>query len=357
MSSFMRSVSFVAAMGLALLAWGEAGANPAIVTPGPVVLPLSGLSLELPADPRDGFTWNLSASYALTGDGASFDGRDVLDEKVQDHLVAGTWIQVGYFNAGDCKATVAASKLTDTWTEDRDLYGLRWCLRGGSFDLGQPLGKVPAVAMCTHRKGRKDLLLHRFFLDLPLNSSRETLVAALGETRALPRIARAWQQDAWAAVTPQQRSEVRNRGTINPVRTVKQAYSGLVFTLPDDGYVWLARAGDKDEAVDWLDRMAPALHEVTLEVIRVPDTTCQAVFDAITAEKRYDAPPSHIPEGWTIGPTLVVNGTLERVIGRRFGNDAILVGLFNLPDQGRGAGDFTELGPLLAAIASAAAAR
>jgi len=352
-----RSQGLAVILAWSLLASGAVRAEPVVVPPGPVVLPLSGLAFTLPADPRAGFTWNLSASFALSGSGASFDGRDVLDEKLKGKLVAGTWIQVGYFDAGDCKATVAATELAEPWTDERELFGLRWCLRGGTFDLGPELGKVPAVVLCTHREGRKDLLLHRFFLDMPPAPARERILAALPGAKAIERIARAWEQGTWAAVKSRLRPEVRDRGKVEPVRTVKLTHSGLSLTLPDDGFVWLVRAPNPEESVDWLDLMAPALNEVSLEVVRVPGTTCQQVFDGITTKKRYDAPPQNVPEGWTIGPTLVVEGNLERVVGRQVGPDAILVGLFHVPDQGRGAGDFAALNPLLAAIAAAAAAR
>ena len=298
----------------------------------------------------------MAASYALADNGTSFDGRDVIDEKIKDKLVAGNWVQIGYFDAGDCKATVGQAALTDAWNEERDLYGLHWCLRGGQYDLGGDIGKVPTVVMCAHREGRKDLLIFRFFLDLPQESAHENIIAALPKTVVLERIALAWQQDAWAAVKPRQRPEVRNRGDVEPVRTVKLAKSGLMLALPEDGFIWLVQAPGEGDAVDWLVRMAPGMNEVTLEVVRVPDSTCQQVFDGITTEKRYDAPPVNVPEGWTAGPTLVVNGRLERVVGRSIGGSAILVGLFSVPDQGRGAGDFAALAPMLAAIAKAAEA-
>jgi hypothetical protein len=342
----------VVAAGLFCALAGDA--EPVVVKPGTIVLPISGLAITLPADPRADFTWNLSGSFSLAEGGASFDGRDVLDEKLKGKLIAGTWVQVGYFDAGECKATVASTELTNAWTEDRDLFGVRWCLRGGLFDLGQDLGKVPAVAMCAHREGRKDLLLHRFFLDLPSKATREDLLASLPKSRALEPIVRAWQQNQWAEVKPRRRPEVRNRGKVEPTRTVNLTHSALSLALPDDGLIWLARRTREDEGVDWLDLMAPALNEVSLEVVRARSTTCQAVFDSLTTEKRYDAPPMNVPEGWTIGPTLVVNGTLERVICRRFGSDSILVGFFTVPDKGRGAGDFAVLEPLLAAITAAA---
>jgi hypothetical protein len=42
------------------------------------------------------------------------------------------------------------------------------------------------------------------------------------------------------------------------------------------------------------------------------------------------------------------------VVCRCIGGNAVLVGLFNVPDRGRGAGDFAALAPMLAAIAKAA---
>ena len=356
MSLVQHRVAFALALAAVTLTGVTLGGEPIVIKSGAVVLPISGLALDLPVDQRAGFTWSLSASYALSANGTSFDGRDVIDEKIDDKLIAGSWVQVGYFDAGDCKATVGATELTGAWNEDRDLYGLHWCVRGGTFDLGSDIGKVPAVVMCAHREGRKDLLIHRFFIDLPQKSAHENIIAALAKTIVLERVALAWKQDAWAAVKPRQRPEVRNRGEIEPVRTVKLAKTGLMLALPEDGCIWLVRAPGEDDAVDWLDLMAPATNEVTIEVVRVPNATCQEVFDGITTEKRYDAPPANVPEGWTAGPTLVVDGHLERVVCRCIGGSAVLVGLFNLPDRGRGAGDFATLAPMLAAIAKAAEA-
>ncbi len=355
MSTVQHRVAFALALAAVMLTGVAVSGEPIVVKSGAVVLPISGLAFDLPVDRRADFTWSLSSSYALSDNGKSFDGRDVIDEKIKDKLVAGSWVQIGYFDAGDCKATVGQTELTDAWNEERDFYGLHWCLRGGTFDLGD-IGKVPAVVMCAHREGRKDLLIHRFFIDLPQESAHENIIAALAKTILLERVALAWQQDAWAVVKPRQRPEVRNRGKVEPVRTVKLVKSGLTLTLPEDGFIWLVRAPGEGDVVDWLDLMAPGMNEVTIEVARIPETTCQKVIDGITTEKRYDAPPANVPEGWTAGPTLVVNGHLERVVCCSIGGSAILVGLFNVPDQGRGAGDFAKLAPMLAAIAKAAGA-
>ena len=110
MSSVRIRVAFVLALAaVAFTVRTVRSGEPIAVKSGAVVLPITGLSIELPADPRADFTWSLSSSYALANDGTSFDGRDVIDEKINDKLVAGTWAQVGYFSAGGCQATVNAA--------------------------------------------------------------------------------------------------------------------------------------------------------------------------------------------------------------------------------------------------------
>ena len=130
--------------------------------------------------------------------------------------------------------------------------------------------------------------------------------------------------------------------------------SGLDLTLPDDGFVWVARNDPESPSVDWLDRMAPALPEVAIEVVRVPATRCVKVFDAITTPRKPDARSSHVPTGWVVGPSLVVDGAAERVVCRDDVGGALLVGLFDVPDSGPAAGDFGPLTPPLEALAAAA---
>ena len=198
MSPVRHRVVFALSLAALWLTGVTRSGEPVVVKSGAVVLPISGLALDLPVDPRADFTWNLLASYALSDNGTSFDGRDVIDEKVKDNLVAGSWVQFGYFNAGDCKATVGETELTDAWTDERDLYGLRWCLRGGKFDLGGDIGKVPTVVMCAHREGRKDLLIHRFFLTCPGSPYTRTS-------------SRRWRKQSWSSASLSPGSRTRGR--------------------------------------------------------------------------------------------------------------------------------------------------
>ena len=97
-----HGVRFLAPLlGLGLLA-SPLAADPLPVRSGKVVLPITGLAVDLPKDARKTATWALSGSWSLSNGGASFDGRDVIDQKVGDKLVAGNWVHVGYFDAGEC---------------------------------------------------------------------------------------------------------------------------------------------------------------------------------------------------------------------------------------------------------------
>ena len=99
MSPSRHSVAFALALAAVSFMGVATSGDPIAVRSGAMVLPVSGLALDLPVDPRADFAWSLSSSYALSDNGTSFDGRDVIDEKVKDELVAGTWVQVGYFDA------------------------------------------------------------------------------------------------------------------------------------------------------------------------------------------------------------------------------------------------------------------
>lgn len=331
---------------LSVPAW----ADPVVLPSGPVVLPLSGLSIDLPRDPRPGFEWRLTASFSVDG---GYDGRDVVDEVVDDKVVAGTWVHLGYFTAGDCRATVAEAPLAEPWTDTRELFGTKFEVRGGLYTFDNELGTVPAVVLCAHRDGRKDLLLYRFFVDSPADRDHESLLAALPRVAALEQATRAWQKDAWKQAFPLRRPEVRRRGTVVPVRDVRLVNTGLTLTLPDDGFIWTARVDPSEDPVDWLDRMAPSLNEVTLEIARVPGVTCEAVFAALEGDRHPEMLASGLPSGWVAGPTLGSGDEIEWTACDPSAGEALVVGVFFVPPHGAAAGDFAPLRPMLDAIAAA----
>ncbi len=346
---FLALASVALALGLA----APAHADPIVVKPGKVVLPLSGLELDLPKDKRKGHSWLLSASFSFD---SGFDARDVLDEKVGDDLIAGTWVLVGYFTAGECKAVVAGAAFEDALFTQETLYGLTWQVASGIYDFESDLGKVPAVALCTERPDRKALLIYHFFVEPPATRSHEGYVAALAKKTHLERITKSWQKDRTATSPPLRRPEVRNRGQIAPSRTATLKVSGLTLTLPDDGFGWLPRPAEPgaEATVDWFDRMAPALPELTCELARVPDASCQEVFDNITMPRAKGRPTKSVPEGWTVGPVLDVDGDPEHTVCREIKGVTYIVGVFNDPHDAPEAGDFTSMQPMLQAIVDAA---
>ncbi|HOX24216.1 MAG TPA: hypothetical protein PLL30_00505 [Candidatus Krumholzibacteria bacterium] len=321
-----------------------AAAEPVEIQGGTVVLAATGLEIDLPAA-TSGRAYRIAASFALSADG--FDGRDVIDEVAGEDLVAGTWVQIGYFDAGDPAAVVAAVELADDWTAQVDIWGATWRVRGGIFTFEGDLGARPALVACIQAGDGKALILHRFFLTEPLDISQPAMLAAF-EAAAVARAAwTSYDRNRTGAVRPTTRPEMRNRGDLQPTRRAYLENALIELELPDDGFVWLVRS-DPDQAVDFLERMAPALPEVTIEVVVLYDVDCDAVFESLTLEKRA-VQPQNLPVGWTAGPQLVVDGDLELTACRETVEGVALVGIFQGPTDT----DVGYLAPMLAAIARA----
>jgi hypothetical protein len=346
--SLVLVLSLLAALSLA--AGGVGRGAPLVVASGKVVLPLSGLVIELPAAKHQ---WSVSASWALDKDGG-FDARDVIDEKDGDKLVAGSWVLVGHFVAGGCQETVRQADLAGTWEGTSDLWGASWHLRGGIFTFDK-LGKKPAVAMCTtHTTGRdrKALLLYRFFLDQPEAMSREAMQKALSESVVLERTARAFLADAAAPglTSPLGRPEVRQRGELAAARTVRLDIAELDLALPDDKTLWVREPTEPQDTTDWLARMVPAVPELTAEVLRSDAATCKELFAQFDETVKVP-PPTGLAKGWEVGPTLLVERVHERTACRKVGSRLLLVGFFSAPDSG----DLAPFRSLLEALERAAA--
>ncbi len=166
---------------------------------------------------------------------------------------------------------------------------------------------------------------------------------------ATPRAAwTAYSEQRVGVVAPLRRPEVRNRGEIAPARWEYFASSLLEVEIPDDGFVWVLRS-DPDQGVDFLDRLAPALPEVSIEVLTVPGQLCDETFASISLEKR-SVWARNLPTGWTTGPQLVVDGELELTACHENDGGAVIVGVFQGPTDT----DVGHLAPLLSAIAEAA---
>lgn len=323
----------------------SATADPVTTQGGTVVLALSGLEVDLPMLP-DTNAYRISGSFALDEEG-NYDGRDVIDEFSGEDLVAGTWISLGYFSAGTPDAVVAGAGITDGWNASFDLWGATWSLAGGIFTFETELGAKPAIVACTEVGNGKAILIHRFFLDQPTTMSQADMLA-LFEQAPSPRAAWAsYSQQRTGVVVPLHRPEVRSRGAKEAARWEYFETSLIEVEIPDDGYVWLLRAAP-DQGVDFLDRMAPALPEVTIEVLTLPGQTCDALFASIPLEKR-DVVPQNLPDGWNAGPQLVVDNELELTTCHQNDAGITVIGVFQGPTNT----DIGYLGPLFAAIKAA----
>ncbi len=333
-------------VSLLLLCCGAVQADPVVVSGGRTVLPTSGLEIELPA--RDGLAYHLSGSWSLNDAAGTYDSRDVVDEKRGDTLVAGNWVMLGYFTAGECGSVVGETKLDGAWTTTADLWGARWQARGGVYTFSNSLGRKPAVVLCSGETSTGQLLLYRFLIDEPETIGREAMLAKVADAAVLQSAWQAFRDGRTVAIEPTRRSEVKNRGEIPPGRAVTLPHTGLALDIPDDGSIWMVQR-KPDASTDMIDRMAPSLPEVTVEIARFTAGSCAEAFDMISTEKRPGVEPLELPSGWVPGPQLVVDGDLELIACRPGSGAMTLIGVF----QGPRRLDVGYLAPLLGAIARA----
>ncbi len=328
---------------------------PVEIQSGKVVLAMTGLALDLPADARKAAKWSLAGSYSFTDGGTSFDARDVIDQKVDGALVAGTWVHVGYFNAGDCAAVVKELDVPDRWTEQRDMWGHHWHVAGGTWNFENDLGKKPVIALCTPRPNRASLLLYRFYIQDGVALDKDARLAALPKDPLLARVTAAWTKEASEPVQSLRRPEIKRRGDVEAVRTVHLRQANLDVKLPDDGFAWLARGPGKEGESDFLDRMAPAMPDLSLEVARAPGTRCAEVFPtgADAPKRATEPPPRNIPAGWTSLGTLVLETTQERVVCHEANGAALIVGFLATPSLSLSKADYSPFSPILDVLAKA----
>lgn len=324
-----------------------AAAEPVPSPGGPVVLPLSGLSIDLPPA-TGGCSYRLSGSWAL-GDNGSYDGRDVIDVACGDSLVSGNWISLGYFTAGDPAAVVAATTMTGDWQAEADLWGGRWAVHGGLFDLGE-LGVVPTAVVCTPMVGGMSALFYHFFLrENPALMTQSAMLAALEQDGVLQAAWSACSQRRFATAYPASRREIRNRGETLAARLETLAVAGFDVDIPDDGFVWTVRPS-AESGSDFLDRMAPSLPDVSMEVAYLSGMDGETAFAAFDVEKR-DVAPLNLPDDWDAGPQLVLpEGQLELTASFETLGGVVIVGIF----QEAGDLDVGHLAPILQAIGDGA---
>jgi hypothetical protein len=341
-------VAAMSAVVLAGLAPASAQSSPITVSEGPVLLPTSGLRIDAPAAP--GRNYKVSGSWAFNAADNSFDTRDVIDEAnaTTGAVVAGNWVLVGYFTAGDCAAVVGEEALDAAWTQDIELWGLNWAVRGGVYTFTNELGRRPAALMCSTNAGGRSLLLYRFLVDQPDTTGKDAVMASVRTSAILERAARAWSSDTTGDSQPLRRTEVRNRGTDAAARTVTLPVAGLTFDIPPDGYFWLVeKATGADGETDMITRLLPSLPEVVLEVLPVKGVSCATLLPQLPQD-RPNHRASDLPPEWTSGASILVEGDTELVACRATAYGSLMVGVF----QGEVRTSLAALHPMLAALAA-----
>ncbi len=348
MSFSTRARFALAAACAALIAPAAfAQAVPVRLAQGEAQLPTSGLVIDLPA--KAGIQYDVSGSWALSGGGTSFDTRDIIDEieTATGNVATGNWVLSGYFTAGGCSETLAATKLDAAWTQAATLWGESWIVRGGVFVFENALGRRPAVVLCRGTEAGPSLILYHFLANQPETLSQAAVMDSAGKSGALAAASKSFTAVRTKPVFPTRRTDVRNRGSEPAARRVTLTLSGLEVDLPPDGYLWLPDAGD---SADFLDRLLPTFPELTLETVVVPGTTCASLFDSFGSDIRADHRPLMLPAGWLDGPALTIDGQTELTMCHPVGASALVVGVFQGPDNR----DVSTLHQMLSALLSAA---
>jgi hypothetical protein len=334
------------ALGLASV-FGAAGADPVSVQKGKTVLPMSGLVVDLPARSRDHY--NVSGSWSVTDKGI-FDSRDIIDEmdSTTNQVVAGNWVLIGYFDAGDCDAVLRNESLDSSWTTEETFWGVSWKVRGGVYTFTNSLGRRPAAVLCSQdAETTRTFLLYRFLTSQPETLDQKAILADVRTSEVLQTANAAYRNGQTQDIKPLTRPETRNRGTVSAARTVSLPITQLDIDLPDDGFVWLANAGDGS---DMLDRMVPFMPEMSVEVARIEDATCDDIFAyGLPTEGRISQSATNLPAGWKTAPGMKVEANNELILCHGRGDAALMIGVIQSSTQT----DVAALWPLLAAVAAA----
>jgi hypothetical protein len=340
-------VAFAAAIAVALIPSALAQTAPVQLAQGEAQLPTSGLVIDLPA--KTGIVYHVSASWSLSGNGSAFDTRDVIDEidTSTGNVVTGNWVLAGYFTAGGCDATLADASLDGGWTQGVTLWGEAWRARGGVFTFDSALGRRPAVMLCREKANGPALMMYHFLASQPETLSQAAVMESVSKSAALASVSQSFSTVRVKPIFPTRRAEVRNRGAEPSARSVTLVESGLEVDLPEDGYLWLPDSGDD---TDFLNRLLPTFPEVTVETVFVQGVSCADMFGSIALERRESHRPLSLPAGWLDGPAMLVDGETELTMCHPVGAAALVVGVFQGPDDR----DVSKLQPVLGALLAAA---
>lgn len=316
---------------------------------GRVLLPLSGLAVNFPA--RSDARREVKGSWSNQ---ASFDARDVIDEFKDDKIDSGTWVQTGYFDAGDARATVLSSQLIDAWpVTTLEAWGLSWQVRGGKYDLTGSLGVQPALVLAAERaKDYPTLLLYHFFIG-ETDVSGDEMTRRVMDSPLVAAIVKAYRENRYGLSLPTHNPAVRARNDSVAARTITLVINDLQVALPDDGFIWVPENKPKGNA-DLIYRLGPTFPELTLDVLVVDASTVEAAWKSLGLA----APPTgttitNLPDGWVVGPEVTPSSGKESTVAKAIDGRVLIVGLIAPTITS----DVDPLAPVLEALAVAVVAK
>lgn len=327
--------------------------TPLLVPPAgrQVVLPVTGLSVRLPA--RKDLRCEIRGAWGMAG--SEFWGRDSVDEWGPDgRPVAGTWVSVGWFLAGGstevARETARDLGLTRVWEGRTALWGLDFSVVGGLHDFQRDPGVRPALVLVAEGgEGAPSLVLVHFLSSARTDMPRDRMLAQAGGSPTLAAVVEAWSDGLWGDAQPTRDPAVRQPEDFRASRPLRLTVSGLQVHLPEDGFVWTEEP-EPGEATDFLHRLAPALPEVTVEVMIRHALTAREAFGPGVEPSAWSTPPRNVPAPWTAGPRLTtVEGVRETTVALARSGRVLVVGFLANPPVT----DLEDYQPLLRALEAA----
>jgi hypothetical protein len=312
-----------------------------------VVLPLSGLAVELP-DLPDGGAYAFGGGWLLSPEGGYY-GRDVIEERGgAGDLVGGSWVFVGHYDGKTCEAMLADDEvIAFAWpAESRELAGRTWVVRGGLAEI-PGLGKLPAIRACTGASNEHKLTVYRFFLGEAESMSADAMVAALGGAPVVGAVAAAYGARSSGPVQPTRDVNVSNLGEVSAVRAVQFGKLGLSITLPDDGFVWRVLPQSIPDGPGYLFRLAPTFPAISVRVYLDRGVTCAGQYALLSV---LEVPAARgVAGGWSPGPVIADDPVGHTVCRDDPAGGSVLVAVVGSD------GELASFQPLLDAIAAGVA--
>lgn len=316
--------------------------TPFELTAGVVVLPVSGLEIELPAAPT-GCRYLVTGSWEL-GEGERFSGHDEIATMCGDSLIANDLVWMGFYGDDLGKSVLDGLPLASAWEDHITMWDASTRpVRGGLMEV-DGRGTTPMAAVGISY-GERTIIVEHFWTNeagKPPRTITVDEVDNLGVPRAVGYFRSTYEL---VPAQPTHLASVANTGALPATRTALLPNLGKRITFPDDGYVWLVLGGDPEAPADVIERRAPFTPWLRLEINYFWGYTGKSLLASMNA-RQVDERVWNLPDGWVAQPTLEIEGVRRLLVTRDDMNGvtsvAIHLGTYNR--------DMTGLHPILEAI-------